>query len=309
MDVKKFIEEQTIKTKEEYEKEKAGDEQARASFLEEKRKFEAGLMFYPEKTDTLERLKAANGRQVQIVTRSWGSRRVEKPQPLVFEEGQRVLIDGCVSTPLIGNDYIVSITDIETGVTIYENPFAERGDPLYVQKAHLLGRQAGIDGLESKGASIEFNAKYREDKYRRTVEALKKIPEKIEEGKKYIYPEKWPEWEECVCYRMTDLYHGYDLNNALEIMKALDEGKSLEEAEKLINDGHSGCSFGMLCKIVLRFSKRGPEFFRKNSDGYNWSKGEDRARYEAMVQEVERKNAEYALNEEKRKTDEENGDK
>lgn len=87
------------------------------------------------------------------------------------------------------------------------------------------------------------------------------IPLWIERGKALIFPEKYAEWEQCVQTRATDLYHGTDLDSALEIMEALNKGVSMEEAKKIFDSqGHSGMSGTIVKNIIFAFSSKGPEF-------------------------------------------------
>lgn len=91
------------------------------------------------------------------------------------------------------------------------------------------------------------------------------IPVWYERGKPMIYPQKWDSWLECVKVRASDLYHGWELESALDIMEALDTGVKIEEVSKIFkNQGHSGMSAGMTLNILANFSKRGVEFFRAN---------------------------------------------
>lgn len=98
------------------------------------------------------------------------------------------------------------------------------------------------------------------------AKAQSKIPYWIEEGNKLIYPQMQQEWARCVAIRAGDIYHGAELDNALEIMKVLDNipgEEGLTEAKKIFNDaGHSGFTYGITTSIIFTFSKRGPEFYR-----------------------------------------------
>ena len=92
--------------------------------------------------------------------------------------------------------------------------------------------------------------------------AIEKIPEWIEKGKKYIYPQNLYSWEECVIDRAEDIYHGEDLNVALQAIEALSNGESFENVNKLINEqNHSGSSHSTIMSIIVRFCKNGPEFY------------------------------------------------
>ena len=62
--------------------------------------------------------------------------------------------------------------------------------------------------------------------------------------------------------RASDLYHGMELDNCLDIVKVLNNGGSLDEARAMINNqGHSGMSFGLVRNMVKEFCERGNEFY------------------------------------------------
>lgn len=210
-----------------------------------------------------------------------------KDQILDFKDG-RIMVD-YFSVPLIGNDSIKSITT-KDGKIVYNNEYIS--EPLAIQKGLILGVKAGEEELESVEKGIKWSKDYAEKEYTRTCEALDKIPQVIEEGRKYIYPQRLEKWIECVCYRMAGIYNGVELINALQIMEALDEGKSVKEAEKLIDDGHSGNSFGWLFNIVVNFSKRGVEFC-KNSNYYKITIKEDQDRWSERCDQLDLENAQF----------------
>lgn len=289
MDTKQFVEKELKEAVEDREKTlKSANKE-----LQELKEYEEIIkkLNISETTDAIEKVKAANGKSVRIVT--YGFKNVDydhKVQELKYDGG-RVLVDGYVSVPLIGRDAVVSIIDAETEEVIFDNPYYKEN--VAIQKAYLLGKKAGLEEIESEKKSAESRKAWAKERYEETEKAFKKAEGWFEEGKKYIYPQKTENWQECVYYRASDIYHGWDVENALQIIKALDEGKEMKDVEKLIDEGHSGASFGMLCRIVLHFSKRGPEFFREKSDGYKYAKGEDKEKYDKMLEEVEAKNAQY----------------
>lgn len=94
-------------------------------------------------------------------------------------------------------------------------------------------------------------------------EAQEKLPSWIEEGKKYIHPEKFINWEKtCVASANGD-YHGLEVEKALEIMQMLEDGKSFKEIkEKVLNDGHSGMTYSKTMNIILLYANRGPALFK-----------------------------------------------
>ena len=146
----------------------------------------------------------------------------------------------------------------------------------------------GISKAESEERERKWHEEYEAREKKEKAEAEAKIPSWLERGEKIIYPQRKAEWKRCVEIRAGDLYHGYELENALQAMELLEAGGSFEEAKKIIDDaGHSGCSYGIAMSIILTFSKHGPKFFRFMEADYM---SEDR---EKAVKKVEEQNAEY----------------
>ena len=111
----------------------------------------------------------------------------------------------------------------------------------------------------------EFDKQTEEMKKRRekeNQEALDKVPQWIERGNKLIYPERQAEWANCVNKRARGIYRGYDVEATLEIMEKLEENSDMKVAERvLLNQDHSGSSFGLVNRMIFEFSKKGPEFY------------------------------------------------
>lgn len=272
MDVNEFIEKERKEAEEERETTLARYKRKREQFETKKTLFDMMLNNFPEKTDTAEKLEKANGREVVAETNKFSYLKenvVKYDGKLKFDRNShRINLDGW-SIPLITDDTkIKSIIDATTGEVIFENKYIDQ--PSFIQTAILFGKEAGLAELKRAENQVEWSKNYANESYSKTIEALEKIPAWIEQGKKLIYPEKLDQWKQCVCSRAADLYHGSELVNALEIMEALDAGKDIKEVNKLVDEGHSGASFGMLCKIVVNFSKRGPEFVRNNEYAKEW---------------------------------------
>ena len=114
--------------------------------------------------------------------------------------------------------------------------------------------------------------------------AKENIPSWIEKGKALIFPERYSEWEKCVQVRATDLYHGYELDAALEIMTALENGATMEEAKQIFDkQGRSGMSASVVRSILFSFSSKGPEFWEATA--YGEISPENRQALEAKKQE------------------------
>ena len=82
--------------------------------------------------------------------------------------------------------------------------------------------------------------------------AAKTKAEYMKRGQEIIDPKLIGRWEECVDIRMGDLYQGWDLDAALDIIERLNNGASLEEARRMLDEqGHSGSSFAITISIIL----------------------------------------------------------
>ena len=83
----------------------------------------------------------------------------------------------------------------------------------------------------------------------------------IREGQRFSYPQRAEEWENCVNQRAKDIYAGADIKCALDLMRMLDNGDSVYSVANVLDEqNYSPYTHSMIEIIVLRFSKRGPEF-------------------------------------------------
>lgn len=92
-----------------------------------------------------------------------------------------------------------------------------------------------------------------------------KIPELtelyIQKGHEIIDHKYWDKWDDCVPFRLNDLYEGMELNCTLEIIKMLNDNRPFDEISKsLDNQGHSGMSYGLMKSMIVKFHDRGKEF-------------------------------------------------
>lgn len=124
----------------------------------------------------------------------------------------------------------------------------------------------GQTKAEFDKAQEEWRKEYEERTAREEAEAKAKIPAWIKKGEAFIYPERMEKWAECVEARAGDLYHGMDLDSALELMEKLESGASMEEVKEIFDgQGHSGASAGMVRSMMFHFAKRGPEFYESTA--------------------------------------------
>lgn len=91
----------------------------------------------------------------------------------------------------------------------------------------------------------------------------------IEEGRKYIHPEKFYNWRKKCIYSALGDYCGFEIEDALEVMKLIEDGVPFNEIKKKIkNDSHSGMTYSLMMGIVLDYSKRGPAFYNYMNKSY-----------------------------------------
>lgn len=78
----------------------------------------------------------------------------------------------------------------------------------------------------------------------------------IERGHKVISQDKWSAWDRIVPLRVSDIYHGMEVGNALDILESYKEEKDLHKAIKIFDDAeHSGWSAGLVASIIRNFSE------------------------------------------------------
>lgn len=164
------------------------------------------------------------------------------------------------------------------------------GHKLYSADISMDGAYQEVLGMtkaEHEQKMEEWHKEYQEREAREKAEAKAKIPDWIEKGKAFIYPERIGKWINCVEARAGDLYHGMDLDSALALMEKLESGATMEEVKEMFDEqGHSGASAGMVRSILFHFAKRGPEFYESTA----W--GELSEEDKKLIEDKKRENAE-----------------
>lgn len=111
----------------------------------------------------------------------------------------------------------------------------------------------------------EYLKKLEKERKEQEREHDEAIPRLIEEwkqkGREILEEDKIEFWDELVPVRLKDLYKGMELGASLDIIKILNNNGTLEEAKKkIIEQNHSGMSFGLVCSMVHALCSRGEEF-------------------------------------------------
>ena len=113
-------------------------------------------------------------------------------------------------------------------------------------------------------AQEEWREKLRLESELAEKAAQENIPNWIEKGHKVFTKDKWEEWDKIVPIRASDLYHGMELDNTLQIQEILMADYSKESFEKakicMEGQGHSGMSWSLVCAMIKEFCIHGEEF-------------------------------------------------
>ena len=145
------------------------------------------------------------------------------------------------------------------------------GHILYSDTVTMDSAYLEITGLtkEAHDKELEESSKnYKIEYAKNKKKAIENIPSWIEQGKKLIFSERHKEWEKAVIARANDLYHGLELDAALEIMQAIEDGIDMKQVAKMLDgQGHSGMSASLVRNIVFHFSSKGPEFCEATAYG------------------------------------------
>lgn len=145
------------------------------------------------------------------------------------------------------------------------------------------------------------------DEYHKSREERKdrikeNMPEWIEAGSQFIYPERLDEWKRCVERRSNDLYLGSDLEFAITAMQMLENGAKFENVKNYLSGlDTSGGSHSKVESVILNFSKRGPEFYEFLRGGHE----NIDENTQGMISKLKDQNSQYKANEVLREHEEE----
>ena len=121
----------------------------------------------------------------------------------------------------------------------------------------------------SKFEHDEYLRSEREKYERKEREFKEKIPELtrmwIDEGHSILDEKYWELWDKIVPVRLGDLYKGMELECTLDIVSILNGSENIDDVfedakEKIISQGHSGMSWGLMMSMLHAFHENGNEF-------------------------------------------------
>lgn len=121
------------------------------------------------------------------------------------------------------------------------------------------------------------------------IEALDKIPERIERGLKLIYPQNAKQWEKMVSEQSCQgMYLGHDIDVALDIMENLENNVDFET---IYNQFEAVGNYNLLVlNNILMYSKEGVAFFKfiHEKDGESLT-----PQMTFMLDRIDRKNKQF----------------
>lgn len=110
----------------------------------------------------------------------------------------------------------------------------------------------------------EFKRKEAEFK-RKASDLIAKYREKGHE----ILDSKFHErWDEAVPVRVGDIYHGMELQAALDVIELLNKGENEAAKKKLFGQGHSGMSASITLALIGVFCDNGKKFVKEVEEIY-----------------------------------------
>ena len=122
------------------------------------------------------------------------------------------------------------------------------------------GYKAGKTG--SISAAVYGEEQYETERKNRGKEFAKThITEWLQAGQELVYPEKLEEWNKIVENSSESAFYGLDISKAIEVMRMLDTDKEIKDVVETFK-GQEHCG-GYVEKLVLAFSKRGPEYMEQ----------------------------------------------
>lgn len=136
------------------------------------------------------------------------------------------------------------------------------GDLETALKGSIIGAKAGY-GLGTKDIAGEYgDAKFETERAQRGKQfADAHISEWLQAGKELVYPEKFEAWKKAVENSPESAFYGLDISKAIEVMRMLDTDAEVKDVvETFKSKEHCG---GYVEKLVLAFSKRGPEYMEQ----------------------------------------------
>lgn len=136
------------------------------------------------------------------------------------------------------------------------------GDYESALKGSIVGAKAGY-GLETKDIAVEYGeAKLETERAQRGKQfADAHISEWLQAGEELVYPEKFEAWKKTVENSPESAFYGLDISKAIEVMRMLDTDAEVKDVvETFKSKEHCG---GYVEKLVLAFSKRGPEYMEQ----------------------------------------------
>ena len=160
----------------------------------------------------------------------------------------------------------------------------------------LAGFEAGtgLGGIQKGSLADVYNEQgIRAEMEQRGMEyANAHISEWLKAGEELVFPERLEAWKNRVETSAKGSIHGLDISKAIEIMKMLETDVDVKDVvETFKTQDHCG---GLTDKLVLAFSKRGPEYMEQfmKTVGIELT-----PKFKEKIEAIKTENRQYAKNE------------
>ena len=126
----------------------------------------------------------------------------------------------------------------------------------------------GVDEYHNKLSEIREKARLVSEQRRILMEAkdneiIENIPNILDKGSNYVYPDKVAEWQIFVEENSNSDSGRLYIDSVFQIMEALAGGKNIEKCKELFDSfAFSGAIVNRVKDMVLQFSPRGLEFYK-----------------------------------------------
>lgn len=164
-------------------------------------------------------------------------------------------------------------------------------NPMEGLASFSAGYKAGKAGTISAGeyGEAQFDEE-RDKKVREYAEA--NMSEWLQAGEELVYSERLDSWKKRLESSAKGEVHGFDITNAIEIMRMLDSDVDVKAVVETYKT--RGAFGGYVSKLVLEFSKKGPEYMEQLMSAVGM---ELTPQMKQMLDTLKTQNRQYAENE------------
>lgn len=123
----------------------------------------------------------------------------------------------------------------------------------------VIGKTKTEYDEEIRKANMEYDKLVAEAKQANIEKYAPRLPEWVERGREYIYPQKMKAWTDVVTSSLD--YYPDAIEKTLSFMEMLKQGMSFDEIYEKMNDV-PGAYYIDVRNFILNYAKQGPDFIK-----------------------------------------------